>query len=85
MGRKPIILTKSKQVKHCKGCWIYERRKEISEKITEKFDLDGIWSFEVCIIGCWKKEEKNEQKLKEYQNKLYHRKNPKAKYRGKNV
>ena len=68
---------------HCKGCWLFEERRKISEAISDvleeihKVPNESKWDYRTCLVGCWKKDLKEAQIARNY----YHRKHPKAKWR----
>ena len=61
--------------KHCSGCWVYEERNLRSE-IT-----GGVWSFEVCQLGCTREDDRRMARNNLLKNIRYHKNHPGAKYR----
>lgn len=76
---------------HCKGCWLYEKKGEIAEHVSDLLEemhrepLGSKWSFEVCLNGCWKEDLNRNEYEKGRNNRRYHKLHPEAKYRKSKV
>lgn len=72
---------------YCKGCWLYDDKGLIAERISDLLaeiheELhESKWDFEVCSQGCWKKLRERTNYDKNKAHEYYHQKHPQAVYR----